>query len=100
MLNLILDPWLPRYLHGMALPNPHASGHGFASRRTRLPRLRPNGEYIDRNQPNSEKKHQLMKIQDAPDDYNLYSHKRCADDIKALASHLGESKVILGGHDW
>lgn len=29
-----------------------------------------------------------------------YSHKRCADDIKALATHLGESKIILGGHDW
>ncbi|KAJ5098041.1 hypothetical protein N7532_005042 [Penicillium argentinense] len=37
---------------------------------------------------------------DAPDDFVYYSHKRCADDIKALASHLGESKIILGGHDW
>ncbi|KAF3384994.1 Bifunctional epoxide hydrolase 2 [Penicillium rolfsii] len=37
---------------------------------------------------------------DAPDDYKLYSHKRCADDIKALVTHLGESKIILGGHDW
>ncbi|KAJ5184245.1 Epoxide hydrolase [Penicillium capsulatum] len=37
---------------------------------------------------------------DAPDDFVHYSHKRCADDIKALASHLGESKIILGGHDW
>ncbi|CEJ58124.1 hypothetical protein PMG11_06794 [Penicillium brasilianum] len=37
---------------------------------------------------------------DAPDDFTLYSHKRCADDIKALANHLGESKIILGGHDW
>ncbi|OQE27268.1 hypothetical protein PENSTE_c004G05071 [Penicillium steckii] len=37
---------------------------------------------------------------DAPDDFVPYSHKSCADDIKALASHLGESKIILGGHDW
>ncbi|KAJ5690685.1 hypothetical protein N7462_005077 [Penicillium macrosclerotiorum] len=37
---------------------------------------------------------------DAPDDYAPYSHKRCADDIKALASQLGETKIILGGHDW
>lgn len=29
-----------------------------------------------------------------------YSHKRCADDIKELASQLGLSKIILGGHDW
>lgn len=45
---------------------------------------------------------QLNRIydQEAPDDYVHYSHKRCADDIKALASHLGESKIILGGHDW
>ncbi|KAJ6133910.1 hypothetical protein N7523_000232 [Penicillium sp. IBT 18751x] len=37
---------------------------------------------------------------DAPNAFEAYSHKRCADDIKALANHLGESKVILGGHDW
>ncbi|KAJ5584967.1 uncharacterized protein N7459_004767 [Penicillium hispanicum] len=37
---------------------------------------------------------------DAPDSPTEYSYKRCADDIKALASHLGESKIILGGHDW
>lgn len=42
----------------------------------------------------------LIHHQDAPDDYHEYSHKRCADDIKALASQLGESKIILGGHDW
>jgi len=38
--------------------------------------------------------------QDAPEEIIYYSHKRCADDIKALVNHLGESKVILGGHDW
>ncbi|KAJ5647753.1 hypothetical protein N7490_004125 [Penicillium lividum] len=37
---------------------------------------------------------------DAPDYYTKYGHKACADDIKALASHLGELKIILGGHDW
>ncbi|KAJ5712622.1 hypothetical protein N7493_009090 [Penicillium malachiteum] len=37
---------------------------------------------------------------DAPDDHTEYRHKRCADDIKALANHLGESQIILGGHDW
>ncbi|KAJ6024185.1 hypothetical protein N7540_004982 [Penicillium herquei] len=37
---------------------------------------------------------------DAPDDLTEYRHKSCADDIKALANHLGESKIILGGHDW
>ncbi|KAJ5120711.1 uncharacterized protein N7515_010099 [Penicillium bovifimosum] len=37
---------------------------------------------------------------DAPDDYTQYSHKSCAADIKALASHLGEKQIILGGHDW
>ncbi|KAJ5468978.1 hypothetical protein N7475_006730 [Penicillium sp. IBT 31633x] len=37
---------------------------------------------------------------DAPDDFTPYSHKRCAADIKALATHLGETQIILGGHDW
>ncbi|KAI2789469.1 hypothetical protein POX_d04960 [Penicillium oxalicum] len=37
---------------------------------------------------------------EAPDELALYSHKRCADDMKALATHLGESRIILGGHDW
>ncbi|KAJ5159581.1 uncharacterized protein N7482_006585 [Penicillium canariense] len=37
---------------------------------------------------------------EAPDDFVYYSHKRCANDMKLLASHLGESKIILGGHDW
>ena len=38
--------------------------------------------------------------QDAPDDFTPYSHKSCAADIKALATHLGERTIILGGHDW
>ncbi|KAI9037826.1 epoxide hydrolase [Aspergillus affinis] len=37
---------------------------------------------------------------DAPDNIALYSHKSCADDIKELASQLGASQIILGGHDW
>ncbi|KAL2011318.1 hypothetical protein VTN00DRAFT_4036 [Thermoascus crustaceus] len=37
---------------------------------------------------------------DAPDPPQPYSHKQCADDIKALALSLGASKIILGGHDW
>ncbi|KAK1147118.1 hypothetical protein N8T08_001857 [Aspergillus melleus] len=37
---------------------------------------------------------------DAPDNIALYSHKSCADDIKELASHVGASQIILGGHDW
>lgn len=35
-----------------------------------------------------------------PENAPLYSHKRCADDIKELALSLGASKIILGGHDW
>ncbi|PLB37021.1 alpha/beta fold hydrolase [Aspergillus candidus] len=37
---------------------------------------------------------------DAPEDLERYAHKRHADDIKALAAQLGESKIIVGGHDW
>jgi pimeloyl-ACP methyl ester carboxylesterase len=37
---------------------------------------------------------------DSPEDPTQYSHKRCAEDIKALAAHLGAPKIILGGHDW
>ncbi|KAA8648145.1 hypothetical protein EYZ11_002689 [Aspergillus tanneri] len=37
---------------------------------------------------------------DAPENLALYSHKSCADDIKELASQLGASTIILGGHDW
>ncbi|CAI7633216.1 unnamed protein product [Penicillium glandicola] len=37
---------------------------------------------------------------DAPNDFTPYSHKSCAADIKALAVHLGETQIILGGHDW
>ncbi|KAJ5497388.1 hypothetical protein N7463_009375 [Penicillium fimorum] len=37
---------------------------------------------------------------DAPDEFSPYSHKSCAADIKALSTHLGETQIILGGHDW
>ncbi|KAF9869978.1 hypothetical protein CkaCkLH20_12587 [Colletotrichum karsti] len=37
---------------------------------------------------------------DAPEDVNFYTFKRASDDIAALASHLGLSRIILGGHDW
>ncbi|EFQ25980.1 hypothetical protein CGRA01v4_14393 [Colletotrichum graminicola] len=37
---------------------------------------------------------------DAPEDVGLYTFKRASDDIAALASHLGVSRIILGGHDW
>ncbi|KAK2056757.1 alpha/beta-hydrolase [Colletotrichum caudatum] len=37
---------------------------------------------------------------DAPEDVNLYTTKRASDDIAALASHLGVSRIVLGGHDW
>ncbi|KAI9930463.1 hypothetical protein ASPWEDRAFT_461745 [Aspergillus wentii DTO 134E9] len=37
---------------------------------------------------------------DAPEEAAHYSHKSCADDIKELASQLGLSKIIVGGHDW
>ncbi|CAI7621423.1 unnamed protein product [Penicillium discolor] len=32
---------------------------------------------------------------DAPDDFTPYAHKSCAADIKALATHLGETQIIL-----
>ncbi|KAL2878275.1 hypothetical protein SGCOL_006527 [Colletotrichum sp. CLE4] len=35
---------------------------------------------------------------DAPEDVNTY--KRASDDVAALASHLGLSRIVLGGHDW
>ncbi|TDZ18030.1 Bifunctional epoxide hydrolase 2 [Colletotrichum orbiculare MAFF 240422] len=35
-----------------------------------------------------------------PEDVDLYRAKRTADDIAALASHIGVSRIILGGHDW
>ncbi|KAK1998021.1 alpha/beta-hydrolase [Colletotrichum falcatum] len=37
---------------------------------------------------------------DAPQDVGLYTFKRASDDIAALASHLGVSRIVLGGHDW
>ena len=35
-----------------------------------------------------------------PNPMNLYGLKRAADDIKELATQLGCSRIILGGHDW
>jgi soluble epoxide hydrolase/lipid-phosphate phosphatase len=37
---------------------------------------------------------------DAPESPVFYTHKRVADDISTLASQLGLSSFILGGHDW
>jgi pimeloyl-ACP methyl ester carboxylesterase len=36
----------------------------------------------------------------APDSPSFYTYKRAADDIAALAKHIGVSSIILGGHDW
>ncbi|KAM5341271.1 hypothetical protein ACJ41O_015380 [Fusarium nematophilum] len=36
----------------------------------------------------------------APEDVSFYTLKRASDDIAALASHLGLSRIVLGGHDW
>ncbi|KAF6796460.1 putative epoxide hydrolase, partial [Colletotrichum musicola] len=36
----------------------------------------------------------------APEDVSFYTFKRASDDIAALASHLGLSRIVLGGHDW
>ncbi|KAI4720615.1 hypothetical protein E4T48_03138 [Aureobasidium sp. EXF-10727] len=35
-----------------------------------------------------------------PADLRLYSIRRAADDISALAKQIGAPKIILGGHDW
>lgn len=37
---------------------------------------------------------------DAPEATEFYTLKRAAEDIAALAAHLGLSSIILGGHDW
>jgi hypothetical protein len=29
-----------------------------------------------------------------------YTFKQAADNVKALATKLGEKRIILGGHDW
>lgn len=36
----------------------------------------------------------------SPEELAAYTHKQAADDIAALAKHLGVSSIILGGHDW
>ncbi|KAF2456498.1 Alpha/Beta hydrolase protein [Lineolata rhizophorae] len=35
-----------------------------------------------------------------PESMHLYGFKRAADDIAELACQLGESQIVLGGHDW
>lgn len=35
-----------------------------------------------------------------PEEIELYTFKRAADDIAALAKHLNAPRIILGGHDW
>ncbi|GJC86133.1 bifunctional epoxide hydrolase 2 [Colletotrichum liriopes] len=37
---------------------------------------------------------------ESPKDPSFYTFKRASDDIAALASYLGLSRIILGGHDW
>jgi soluble epoxide hydrolase/lipid-phosphate phosphatase len=37
---------------------------------------------------------------DAPEHPKFYTFKRAADDMAALAKHIGASSIILGGHDW
>ncbi|KUJ19275.1 alpha/beta-hydrolase [Mollisia scopiformis] len=37
---------------------------------------------------------------DAPEDPKEYTCKKTCDDLAALASHIGVSSIILGGHDW
>ncbi|EQB53075.1 hypothetical protein CGLO_07246 [Colletotrichum gloeosporioides Cg-14] len=37
---------------------------------------------------------------DAPEEVEFYTYKRAADDVAALAKHLGLSRIVLGGHDW
>ena len=36
----------------------------------------------------------------SPDNIKYYSFKRVSDDIAELASQLGCSNIVLGGHDW
>jgi pimeloyl-ACP methyl ester carboxylesterase len=35
-----------------------------------------------------------------PSDVNQYQVKTLVEDIRALAEHLGQKKIILVGHDW
>ncbi|KAH8705271.1 putative epoxide hydrolase [Talaromyces proteolyticus] len=37
---------------------------------------------------------------DAPEDYKEYAFKKIAADFKQLATQLGESQIVLCGHDW
>lgn len=38
--------------------------------------------------------------QDAPDDFKEYAFKKIAADFALLAHQLGESRIVLCGHDW
>lgn len=74
---------------GFRVVAPDCLGYGrTVSQSFHLP---PYWELASNNNPNPK---------DAPDDFTPYSHKSCAADIKALATHLGETQIILGGHDW
>ncbi|KAK6223171.1 epoxide hydrolase [Colletotrichum tabaci] len=37
---------------------------------------------------------------ESPENPSFYTFKRASDDIAALASHLGLSRIVLGGHDF
>ncbi|RKF60632.1 Bifunctional epoxide hydrolase 2 [Erysiphe neolycopersici] len=37
---------------------------------------------------------------DAPKSLEFYTLKRACDDLAALVSHLGLTKIVIGGHDW
>ena len=37
---------------------------------------------------------------DAPDDFKEYAYKKIAADFALLARQLGESRIVLCGHDW
>lgn len=37
---------------------------------------------------------------DAPDDFEEYAFKKIAADFALLAQQLGESRIVLCGHDW
>ena len=85
----------------MALSNPLIRESGSESNCPRLPGLWPHSAFplqtYDKTTPELTR---LSLKKDAPDDSAEYSLKRGANDIKELAAQLGESKIILGGHDW
>lgn len=100
-------PWISRPVDGMAVSDPSANQVGFPGRCAGLFGLWEDGTFVDSSFrffwllsfPFSDQKCVACN-QDAPDDYESYSHKRCADDIKELATQLGAWKIIVCGHDW